>query len=331
MEDIAATSTSLPQYELVSRGKVRDIYSLSPTALLFIATDRISAYDVILSNGIPGKGKLLTQLSAFWFQLLSEKMPSLKTHLITTDLPSLSSRPDAPADNRPRGMIAYESRVLDHTRPPTLSPEQETQLRGRSMQVRKLKILPIESIVRGYITGSAWSEYRKSGTVHGMPMPAGLRESEKLPTPIWTPSTKAEQGQHDENISAEKAAEIIGQAYADKVRDLSLQIYSTAAAYAEERGIIIADTKFEFGVEEDTGDVVLVDEVLTPDSSRFWDKGKYEVGRAQGSLDKQFLRDWLTREGLKAKEDVRMPEEVVRQTREGYVKAYEMLTGKKWE
>lgn len=300
MDEPVVTTTSLPQHQLLSRGKVRDIYILSPTALLFIATDRISAYDVILSNGIPSKGRLLTQLSVFWFLLLGEKIPDLKTHLITTHLPS------------------------------GLSPEQEAQVRGRSMQVRKLKILPIESIVRGYITGSAWSEYRKSGTVHGTPMPAGLSESEKLHRPIWTPSTKAELGAHDENISAEKAAEIIGDGYAAKVRELSLRVYEVAAAYAEERGIIIADTKFEFGVDEQ-GDVVLVDEVLTPDSSRFWDLSKYEVGRAQESLDKQFLRDWLSANGLKGKDGVAMTQEVVRRTREGYVAAYERLTGRRWE
>jgi len=298
---LVVTTTTLTTYPLLSRGKVRDIYTLSPTTLLFIATDRISAYDVILSNGIPSKGHLLTQLSAFWFGLLAEKMPELKTHLITTDLPA------------------------------GLSEEERRSLQGRSMQVKRLKVLPIESIVRGYITGSAWAEYRKAGTVHGMSMPTGLRESERLEEPIWTPSTKAEIGQHDENISADKAAEIIGMAYAERVRELSLKIYGIAREYAEQRGIVIADTKFEFALDEATDEVVLVDEVLTPDSSRFWDREKYEVGRGQESLDKQFLRDWLTKEGLKGKDGVSMTSEVVQRTREGYVKAFEMLTGRKWE
>ena len=300
MEEPVVTTTSLTQYPLLSRGKVRDIYELSPTTLLFIATDRISAYDVILANGIPGKGRLLTQLSSFWFSLLAAKFPDVKTHLLTTELPA------------------------------DLTDAQARALRGRSMQVRRLRVLAIESIVRGFITGSAWAEYRRAGTVHGMPMRPGLRESERLDAPLWTPSTKAELGAHDENISAERAAEIVGVAYAERVRDLSLRIYGAAREYAEERGIIIADTKFEFGVDEETDEVVLVDEVLTPDSSRFWDAAKYEVGRSQESLDKQFLRDWLTKEGLKGKDGVSMTDEVVKRTRDGYVEAYERLTGKKW-
>ena len=191
------------------------------------------------------------------------------------------------------------------------------------MQVRRLKILPIESIVRGYITGSAWSEYSKEGTVHGLSMPKGLRESEKLETPLWTPSTKAEAGAKDENISPEKAAEIVGKNYADQIASLSLQLYCAATSYAIERGIIIADTKFEFGLDETTSppSVVLVDEVLTPDSSRFWDAEKYEIGRGQDSLDKQVLRDWLVREALKGKEGVEMPQEVVERTWKGYEEA----------
>ena len=199
------------------------------------------------------------------------------------------------------------------------------------MQVRRLKVLPIESIVRGYITGSAWAEYRKTGTVHGLSIPKGLRESERLKEPVWTPSTKAEMGQHDENISADKAAEIIGSAYVERVKELSLKIYGIAREHAEQRGIIIADTKFEFAVDEVTDEIILVDEVLTPDSSRFWDRKKYEVGRGQESLDKQFLRDWLTKEGLKGKDGISMTDEVMQRTKEGYVKAFEMLTGKKWE
>lgn len=199
------------------------------------------------------------------------------------------------------------------------------------MQVRRLKVLPIESIVRGYITGSAWSEYQKTGTVHGLAMPAGLRESEKLGAPLWTPSTKAEAGAKDENISPARASEIVGERYAKRIEGLSLQVYERARDYASERGIIIADTKFEFGLDEESDEIVLVDEVLTPDSSRFWPLAEYEVGRGQRSFDKQFLRDWLTKEGLKGKEGVELPDEIVRRTAEAYQEAFERLVGKEWK
>jgi len=300
MDEPVITTTSLTQYPLVSRGKVRDIYALSPTTLLFIATDRISAYDVILANGIPGKGRLLTQLSTFWFSLLATKLPALKTHLVSTALPA------------------------------SLPPAQAAALRGRALQVRRLRVLPLESIVRGYVAGSAWAEYARAGTVHGAALRPGLRECERLDAPLWTPSTKAGAGAHDENISAERAAEIVGGRDAARVREASLAVYAVACEYAAERGVIIADTKFEFGVDEETDEVVLIDEVLTPDSSRFWDAAKYEAGRSQESLDKQFLRDWLTKEGLKGKEGVSMTDEVVKRTREGYIEAYERLTGQKW-
>ena len=296
--------TDVPGYKKLASGKVRDLYEIDSSTLLFVATDRISAYDIILSNGIPSKGALLTKLSAHWFSLFRKKLPQLETHFLSLDLPH------------------------------ELSQNKEAQwLTGRSMQVRRLEVLPIEGIVRGYITGSAWSEYRKSGTVHGMRMPEGLQESEKLEQPIWTPSTKAEAGEKDENISPEKAAEIIGQVYADQIENLSLQIYKFSRDYAAERGIIIADTKFEFGLDKSTSPptVVLSDEVLTPDSSRFWDAAEYEVGRSQDSLDKQYLRNWLTNNGLKGKLGVSMPDDVVRRTREGYVQAYEKLTGQRWE
>lgn len=200
------------------------------------------------------------------------------------------------------------------------------------MQVRKLKIFPIEAIVRGYITGSAWKEYQKTSTVHGIPIAPGLQNSQAFPQgAIYTPSTKAEAGQNDENIHPSKAAEIVGEKYAQRIEDLALKLYTTARDYASERGIIIADTKFEFGLDEDTDEVVLVDEVLTPDSSRFWPADKYELGKEQSSYDKQFLRDWLTREGLKGKQDVSMPEDIVKQTAEKYQEAFEKLTGKKFE
>ncbi|KAL2816917.1 hypothetical protein BJX63DRAFT_386674 [Aspergillus granulosus] len=285
---------SLP---LIARGKVRDLYEVDDKTLLFIATDRISAYDVIMENGIPEKGILLTLCTQKWFQILTDALPSLKTHFITLDLP-----PQIPAPLRP-------------------------VLQNRSMQVRKLRILPIEAIVRGYITGSAWNEYKKSGTVHGIPVKEGLRESEAFPDgPIYTPSTKAEQGEHDENIHPDKAAEILGE-YASKVAELAVQLYKTAHAYALTRGVIIADTKFEFGVDEETNEVVLADEVLTPDSSRFWPKDSYEIGRGQQSFDKQFLRDWLVKEGLKGKEGVRMTEEIAQKTSEKYKEAWERITG----
>ncbi|KAK7537268.1 uncharacterized protein J3D65DRAFT_624944 [Phyllosticta citribraziliensis] len=289
---------------LVARGKVRDVYELDSESLLFVATDRISAYDVIMKNGIPQKGALLTALSSHWFTYLTSQIPSLRTHFLSSSVPS--------------------SIPLDET--------ERAQLARRSMRVRRLQIYPIEAIVRGYITGSAWAEYRKTGTVHGTPMPEGLQESEELPEPVFTPSTKAEVGGKDENISKEKAAEIIGVDAAKNIEQLSLELYKKAAAYARSAGIIIADTKFEFGFDPaDPSTVILVDEVLTPDSSRFWPADAYAVGKTQDSFDKQFLRDWLTREGLKGKEGVEMPLEIVARTYEKYVEAYERLTGSKWQ
>ncbi|EUC47744.1 hypothetical protein COCMIDRAFT_89337 [Bipolaris oryzae ATCC 44560] len=282
----------------VASGKVRDLYAIDDDTLLFVASDRISAYDVIMENGIPGKGALLTAMSIYWFNYLPTKVPGLKTHFITNDLPSAITS--------------------------------QTDLKDRSMQVRRLQILPIESIVRGYITGSGWSEYTKSGTVNGIKMPEGLIEGQKLPRPLWTPSTKAEVGGKDENISPEKAREMIGnEKVASKVEELSLAIYTAAASRAEEVGIILADTKFEFGIDE-KGEVVLVDEVLTPDSSRFWPKDTWEqnLGKAQSSFDKQFLRDWLTSNGLKGKEGVEVPTDIVEKTAAKYREAYEKLTGK---
>ena len=200
------------------------------------------------------------------------------------------------------------------------------------MQVRRLKIFPIEAIVRGYITGSAWKEYQRSQTVHGLPMPASLQESAPLPQgAIYTPSTKAEAGQNDQNIHPSEAAKIVGQKYASRIEQLALSLYTAARDYAKEKGIIIADTKFEFGLDEESDEVVLVDEVLTPDSSRFWPASKYEVGKEQESYDKQFLRDWLTRSGLKGKQGVKMPEDVVKETASKYREAFELLTGGKWE
>ncbi|KAK5732029.1 Bifunctional purine biosynthetic protein ade1 [Elasticomyces elasticus] len=293
----------------IASGKVREIFEVNANTLLFVATDRISAYDVILENGIPNKGPLLTQLSAHWFDLIRTHIPDLRLHVVSLSLP----------DNIPANM--------------------QPLLASRSMQVRsrlltrghRHPILPIESIVRGYITGSAWNEYRTSRTVNGMSMPEGLKESQKLDHAIWTPSTKAEAGEHDENISKERAAEILGEEVAGRVEEVSLRLYELARDYAAKRGILIADTKFEFGLDASTNELVLVDEVLTPDSSRFWPKGDYEVGRGQQSYDKQYLRDWLTSTGNKGKEGVRMPDDVVKATTEKYTEAYEKLTGRKWQ
>lgn len=296
------TTINLEQYGLkkIASGKVREIFEVDSSTLLFVATDRISAYDVVLDNGIPGKGALLTQLSVHWFNFFKSRLPSLTNHLVTTELPA------------------------------SIPHDVKSFLEGRSMQVRRYQIVPLESIVRGYITGSAWKEYTASGTVHGIPLPSGLQESQKLEKAIWTPSTKAGQGEHDENISPEQAAKVVGPEVARKIETISLEIYETARDYAAERGIIIADTKFEFGLDEATGNVVLVDEVLTPDSSRFWPADRYEVGRSQQSYDKQYLRDWLTSSGLKGKQGIEMPVDVVVETAKKYQEAFEKLTGKKW-
>jgi phosphoribosylaminoimidazole-succinocarboxamide synthase len=261
-----------------------------------------SLHTLIILKGIPGKGALLTAMSIYWFTYLPQHVPGLSTHFLSSTLPApLSSLPSA------------------------------SSLQDRSMQVRRLRIIPIESIVRGYITGSGWSEYTKSGTVNGIKLPAGLIEGQKLPEPLWTPSTKAEVGGKDENISPEEARKIVGNAeVAKKVEELSLAIYKAAAERAETVGIVLADTKFEFGLDE-KDQVVLVDEVLTPDSSRFWPKETWEanLGKAQPSFDKQFLRDWLTSEGLKGKEGVKVPDEIVKKTAEKYKEAYEKITGSK--
>lgn len=289
----------------VAQGKVRDLYSVDDNTLLFVATDRISAFDVIMTNGVPSKGKILTKISLFWFDLLKDVT---KNHLVdTADV--FSKLPKEIVNN-----ADLKSQVVD-----------------RSLLVHKLKIIPLEVIVRGYITGSAWNEYKKSGTVHGIKVPEGLKESEAFPQPIYTPSTKAEQGEHDENIHPDRAIEILGgdKELAAKIEKLAIDLYSKAATYAASKGIIIADTKFEFGLDED-GNLVLVDEVLTPDSSRFWRKDTYEVGKGQDSYDKQFLRNWLIDNKLKAVDGVSMPEDVVKETKAKYVEAFEVLTGQKW-
>jgi phosphoribosylaminoimidazole-succinocarboxamide synthase len=279
------------------RGKVRDIYDVGDK-LLIVATDRISAFDVVMTNGIPYKGIILTQISRFWFDFLSK---DVEHHFITDDVAVF-----------PEPFCNY--------------PE---QLARRSMLVKKVDVLPIECVVRGYLAGSGWAEYRKSGTVCGQKLPAGLRQCQKLPTPIFTPATKAERGTHDENISFEQSAAIIGPKRARYVRDKSMQIFKKAGAYAESKGIILADTKFEWGVID--GGIILIDEVLTPDSSRFWPADMYAAGRDQESFDKQFVRNYLESINFdKSGPGVELPAEIVKKTSEKYVEAYERLTGEKF-
>ncbi len=276
----------------VRRGKVRDIYDLGET-LLMVSTDRTSAFDWVLPNGIPDKGRVLTELSAFWFAQLDEPH-----HLVTTDVGQMPLPPGV--DRAP--------------------------LVGRSMLVRKTQVVPIECVVRGYLSGSGWKEYRQNGAVCGVRLPNGLRESQQLAEPIFTPATKEESG-HDVNISFERMVEIIGPSLAEELRRRSLGVYQRGAAHALAQGIIIADTKFEWGIAGDT--VLLIDEVLTPDSSRFWPLDQYEAGRSQPSFDKQFVRDWLETTGWdKNSPPPAMPQEVIAKTREKYVEAFERITRK---
>jgi phosphoribosylaminoimidazole-succinocarboxamide synthase len=283
--------TSLPGIQFLNRGKVRDLYEVGGR-LLIVATDRLSAFDVVLPTPIPDKGRVLTQLSLFWFNLLRDVIPN---HVLS-------------AADFPSELAAYRE-----------------QLDGRSMLCQKTKPLPVECVVRGYLSGSGWKDYRATGKVCGISLPAGLRESERLPEPIFTPSTKATAG-HDENISFDEAAAIIGRQLAERVRAVSLEIYRRAVAYAEPRGIILADTKFEFGLVGDQ--LIWIDEALTPDSSRFWPAGGYQPGRSQPSFDKQYVRDYLERIGWnKQPPGPELPPEVVEATRARYREAYRQLTG----
>ena len=288
----------MKEYAPVKEGKVREIYNIGDS-LILVATDRISCFDVILDNTVTKKGTVLTQMSRFWFDMTKDIMPN---HMISTDVNDM--------------------------------PEffRQPRFDGNSMLVKKLTMLPVECIVRGYITGSGWASYKKDGTVCGITLPEGLRESDKLPEPIYTPSTKAEIGDHDENISYEQSIDYLekrfpgkGAAYAEALKNASIAMYKKCADYALSRGIIIADTKFEFGLDED-GTLVIGDEMLTPDSSRFWPADEYEPGRSQSSFDKQFARDWLkSNEGHNWK----LPQEIVDKTIDKYLQAYEMLTGKR--
>ena len=282
----------------IKEGKVREIYD-NEDSLIMVATDRISCFDVILHNEVTNKGKVLTQMSKFWFDLTKDIIPN---HMISVDVKDM--------------------------------PEffQQEKFEGKSMMCRKLEMLPIECIVRCYITGSGWASYQKTGKVCGIELPEGLKESDKLPEPIYTPSTKAEIGDHDENISYEQSVDHLekyfpgkGKEYADKLREYTIALYKKCAEYALEKGIIIADTKFEFGLDEN-GNIVLGDEMLTPDSSRFWPAQGYEAGHSQPSFDKQFARDWLT---AHPGNDWTLPQEIVDKTIEKYLQSYEMLTGEK--
>jgi phosphoribosylaminoimidazole-succinocarboxamide synthase len=288
--------SDFPELTLHASGKVRDVYRIDETQLLFVASDRISAFDYVLATGIPHKGRVLNQISLFWFDFLSDVVPN---HLITADVEKY---------------------------PPALRNCAD-QLRGRSMLVRRAEIFPVECIVRGYISGSAWKEYKATGKVSGIALPAGLKESDTFPEPIFTPSTKATSG-HDENISFDEMCKIVGVETASHLRDLTLRVYKKAAAYARQRGIIIADTKFEFG--RTAQGITLADEVLTPDSSRFWPADKYAPGRAQDSYDKQYVRDYLEQiHWNKQPPAPALPPDVARRTSEKYLEAYFQLTGHK--
>lgn len=293
---MTAVVTSVDELNLpiFRRGKVRETYDLGDR-LLMVATDRISAYDSILPNGIPDKGIVLTQLSRFWFDRTADLVPN---HMISTDVPDL----------------------------PEITPDRRKQLEGRSMVVRKAERIDIECVARGYIVGSARSEYKRQGTVRGQTLPAGLSESDKLPEPIFTPAAKSDTG-HDENISFERMADLVGNDIASSLRDLTLNLYQAAEEYARTRGLIIADTKFEFGLID--GQIIIIDEILTPDSSRFWDAARYQPGVSQPSFDKQSVRDWLTASGWDQEPPApELPEEVVAETAAKYREAYQRITGR---
>ena len=288
----------MQEYNPVKEGKVREIYDIGDN-LIMVATDRISAFDVILKNKVAKKGTVLTQMSKFWFDYTKDIVPNHMVSVDNADMPEFFRSPE---------------------------------FTGNSMLCKKLTMLPIECIVRGYITGSGWNSYKENGTVCGIKLPEGLKECDKLPEPIYTPSTKAEIGDHDENIDFERSVEVLerdfpghGKDYAEKIRDYTIALYKKCADYALTRGIIIADTKFEFGLNED-GEVVLADEMLTPDSSRFWPVEGYEPGKSQPSFDKQFVRDWLK---ANPDSDYKLPDDVIAKTIAKYEEAYELLTGNK--
>jgi len=289
-------STEFNEIDKFKEGKVRDIYDLRDN-LLIVATDRISAYDVVLPNGIPEKGRVLTQISKYWFEKTKDIIPN---HFISTEI-----------EEFPRILLNYRNFI-----------------EGRSMLVRKAKPLPIECVVRGYLSGSGWNEYKQRNSVCGISLDAGFVESSRLKDPIFTPSTKAEEGEHDENITFEKVVEIVGNVLAEDLREISVSLYNRGSKIAEEKGIIIADTKFEFGIDEANGELTLIDEILTPDSSRFWPKDEYSPGGPQKSFDKQYVRDYLNSiEWDKNPPAPSLPPDVVKKTTEKYLEALRRLTG----
>ena len=299
MNDIL-TSSSIKSLQLIHQGKVRDIYAIDDKTMLLVSTDRLSAFDVILPTGIPNKGAMLTQMANFWFEKLKHVVPNHLTGIA------------------PESVVSAEDRA-----------QLGTGNLSRAVVVKKLKPLPIEAIVRGYLVGSGWKEYKAKGTVCGIALPAGLQEASKLPTPIFTPSSKAAVGEHDENISLAECATLIGADMAEKVAKVAIQLYSEAAEYALTRGIIIADTKFEFGLDSN-GVLHVMDEVLTPDSSRFWPAESYKVGSNPPSYDKQYVRDWLESvQWNKAPPAPALPDDVAQRTSEKYLEAFEKLTGHK--
>ena len=293
----AMLQSDIPGLSLLARGKVRDIYDLGQR-LLIVATDRISCFDVVLPTAIPGKGRVLTQMSAFWFR---ETNHIVRNHFETLDISSVDG-------------LTRQAGALD-------------EIQGRAMLVKKARPASIEAVVRGYLAGSAWVEYSQHGTVCGIEIPSGLRKSDKLPEPIFTPATKAQRGEHDENISFSQAKQIVGEKLAEDIKQVSLHLYAFAESYAADSGLIIADTKFEFGLD-DQGNLLLIDEILTPDSSRFWPADQYEPGRDQSSFDKQYVRDYLDSIGFNRTPPApELPDDVVRRTSEKYEEALRRLTG----
>lgn len=285
--------TQIKSLPFLHRGKVRDIYAVDDDKLLVVQTDRLSAFDVVMEDPIPNKGRILTAMSNFWFKKFGHLMPN---HMTDID---------------PESLVA---------------PEERDQVRGRAIVVRKFKSLPIEAIVRGYIIGTGWKDYQQTGAICGIKLPAGLKEAQKLPEVLFTPSTKADVGEHDQNISFEKMKEIVGADVAEKVRDLAITLYKEAAEFAATKGILIADTKFEFGMDDD-GKIYLIDEILTPDSSRFWPASSYKVGMSPPSFDKQYVRDWLSAQPWdKTAPAPRLPDEVAQKTTEKYNEALRLLT-----
>jgi phosphoribosylaminoimidazole-succinocarboxamide synthase len=292
---MAVFETNITEYPLISRGKVRDIYDIDENTLLLVTTDRISAFDVVMPDPIADKGKVLNQITLFWMDMMKDLVPN---HIIATDV-----------DDYPEPLRKYKD-----------------QLQDRSVLARKAKPLPIECIVRGFITGSGWSDYLKTGEVCGHKLPEGLRESEMLEKPLFTPSTKADLGLHDENITLDAAADLIGADMMRKVEKLTIDIYTRARDYAKKRGILIADTKFEFGTID--GELIFIDEALTPDSSRFWPEEGFEPGKSQPSFDKQYFRDWLVAIGFNKQPPApNVPADIAEQTRAKYLEAYKLLTG----